>query len=99
MSPNHYPCTKALKSSFTSIRPPTPPVDPKVAELASRLQTTTFQSSSASESKDKDTGEADDEAASDDELFAELEKEDDLESSRLREKRMEALKTEYVLIV
>ncbi|KAG8901389.1 hypothetical protein FRC01_009860 [Tulasnella sp. 417] len=76
------------------LRPPTPPVDSKVAELASRIQTATSQSSGPTESRGKDANEADDEAMSDDELFAELEKEDDLELANLREKRMEALKAE-----
>ncbi|KAG8970978.1 hypothetical protein FRB90_010635 [Tulasnella sp. 427] len=77
------------------IRPPTPPIDSKVAELASRVLSAE-SSSKPTESRGKDDDEADDEAMSDDdgELFAELEREDDLELANLRERRMEALKAE-----
>ncbi|KAG8969403.1 hypothetical protein FRC03_003094 [Tulasnella sp. 419] len=81
------------------LRPPTPPVDPKVAELASRLQSSKVASDDTDSSNRFDRR-VDDEAKgedgdlSDSELFAELERESDLELAGLREKRIEELRAE-----
>lgn len=64
------------------IRPPTPPVDPKVAELASRLH---VAQSSGQHDHLSD--------ADDDELLEELEK-DEFDIAGFREQRLEALKAE-----
>ncbi|KAF8314756.1 thioredoxin-like protein [Clavulina sp. PMI_390] len=64
------------------IRPPTPPVDPKIAEIASRFH--------GSSQKDSEDHISDDD---DDALLEELEK-DDFDISGFREQRLEALKAE-----
>ncbi|KAG8986151.1 hypothetical protein FRB95_003046 [Tulasnella sp. JGI-2019a] len=85
------------------VRPPTPPIDPKVAALASRLHTNDSHPTPAHdrvrrevEYDDADEEQDGDNEMSDSELFAELEKddEDDLTLANLREQRMEALKSE-----
>lgn len=70
-----------------SLRPPTPPLDPLVADLASRTGSV--------DRANKETKEAgEDSEDSDSDLFAELEKDDDVMLAGMREKRLEALKAE-----
>jgi len=89
-----------MSSSDTDdyIRPPTPPRDPGVAALTARLQHSKAfapPKTGAQKTDDEADDEADDEEdLSDSDLFAELEKDDDLTLANLREKRMEALKSE-----
>ena len=73
------------KNISISLRPPTPEVDPRVAQLVSKLQTPSQATDdrTAAEVRDED-------------LFAALEDDDDVEFAALREKRMEALQSEYV---
>lgn len=74
-----------LTGLSSSLRPPTPEVDPTVVSLALRLH----------EPKSHDDGASD---SSDDNILDDLEKEieDDFDMGALREQRMEELKREYV---
>lgn len=80
---------------FDSLRPPTPEVDEKVSELASRLHTSSAYDAPTRSGKEVDDGLSDDD--DDDKLFEELEK-DEFDMSGLREKRLEELKSQYVLL-
>ena len=77
-----------------SLRPPTPEVDEKVSELASRLHTSGAYDASTRGGKEVEDAPSDDE--DDDKLFEELEK-DEFDMSGLREKRLEELKAQCVL--
>lgn len=94
---SHQRRSSSSSASFhNSIRPPTPPVDPKVSSLAARL----YDSKPPPANPNGTDGEADDELEeeselSDSELFAELDKDDD-SMAGLRERRLEALKNECV---
>ncbi|KAG8889781.1 hypothetical protein FRB98_002703 [Tulasnella sp. 332] len=91
-------------SKDANVRPPTPPIDPRVAELASKLHehdtkllANDYYSRGGRDGEaDGDADDEQDSNMSDSELFAELEKddEDDLMLANLREQRMEALKSE-----
>jgi hypothetical protein len=76
-----------------SLRPPTPEVDARVSELASRLQSSATRDTTVGSGKDIDDAFSDDE--DEDKLFEELEK-DEFDMSGLREKRLEELKAQYV---
>ncbi|KAH7343505.1 thioredoxin-like protein [Rhizoctonia solani] len=77
------------------IRPPTPEVDAKVSELASRLRTSATRDTTIGDSKDIDDRLSDDD--DEDKLFEELEK-DEFDMSGLREKRMEELKAQIAQV-
>ncbi|QRW16279.1 short chain dehydrogenase [Rhizoctonia solani] len=77
------------------LRPPTPEVDAKVSELASRLQSSATRDTTIGSGKDIDDGFSDDE--DEDKLFEELEK-DEFDMSGLREKRMEELKAQIAQV-
>lgn len=77
------------------LRPPTPEVDEKVSELASRLHTSGAYDASTGSRKEVDDEPSDDE--DDDKLFEELEK-DEFDMSGLREKRMEELKSQIAQV-
>ncbi|KAG8886524.1 hypothetical protein FRB97_003035 [Tulasnella sp. 331] len=93
-----------MTDSAEYVRPPTPPIDPRVAELASKLHehdtkllANDYYSRGGRDGEaDGDADDEQDSNMSDSELFAELEKddEDDLMLANLREQRMEALKSE-----
>ncbi|CEL59826.1 Queuine tRNA-ribosyltransferase-like protein OS=Schizosaccharomyces pombe (strain 972 / ATCC 24843) GN=SPAC2F3,13c PE=3 SV=4 [Rhizoctonia solani AG-1 IB] len=73
------------------LRPPTPEVDARVSELASRLQSSATRDTTVGSGKDIDDAFSDDE--DEDKLFEELEK-DEFDMSGLREKRLEELKAQ-----
>lgn len=83
--------TRNVSPNYTyySLRPPTPEVDAKVSELASRLHrpdTSTRGGKEVAEDRSDDEDE--------DQLFEELEK-DEFDMAALRERRMEELKAQY----
>ena len=88
-------------SPLSRIRPPTPPLDPTIAALSSRLHVAKVSDASTSEkhlSTKDDNGIDDEEALSDDDaLFAELER-DDFDMGGMREKRLEALKAQMTKV-
>ncbi|KAG8688955.1 hypothetical protein FRC11_004435 [Ceratobasidium sp. 423] len=77
------------------LRPPTPEVDAKVSELASRFQSSASRDTKIEDSKDIDDGLPDED--DEDKLFEELEK-DEFDMSGLREKRMEELKAQIAQV-
>lgn len=93
----------AYEELHCSLRPRTPPLDPTVAELSSRLHIAKSSASDetgpSSSHKSRDTDDNDDDGAlsDDDALFAELEK-DDFDIGGYRERRIEALKAQMTKV-
>ncbi|ELU45595.1 hypothetical protein AG1IA_00378 [Rhizoctonia solani AG-1 IA] len=93
--PLSYHPTMSHSEDADVLRPPTPEVDAKVSELASRLQSSATRDTTIGSGKDIDDGFSDDE--DEDKLFEELEK-DEFDMSGLREKRMEELKAQIAQV-